>query len=153
MRAGNALALRWEQIDFERGWIVLDKTKTNKRYKPPMSPALAVELRRWQALKLSRVWVFPSFVGKRRHVGHSFMRKLWGEAMTAAGVENLRRHDLRHHLVTSLRAAGLSPKAASLVSGHATTAMLERYEHPDYESARAAVGSLKDLTGISAGKK
>ena len=49
--------------------------------------------------------------------------------MKAAGIENLRFHDLRHEAVSRLFELGLNPVEVATISGHKTLQMLERYTH------------------------
>jgi len=65
-------------------------------------------------------------------------RRHWRPAVTAAALDPLRPHDLRHAAVSLWIAAGASPKQIATWAGHTSVAVvLDRYGHlfPGHESA------------------
>jgi integrase len=72
--------------------------------------------------------VFLSSQG--RHLRRSnFNRRVWKPATLAAGVPDLRVHDLRHTAGTLATAAGGSLREVMRRLGHSTTAASVRYQH------------------------
>lgn len=63
----------------------------------------------------------------------------------AAGIENLRFHDLRHTAITRMIEAGMQPAEVMRVSGHTTPAMLWRYLNANSDTARRAADALDTL--------
>jgi integrase len=153
MRRGEILALRWRNIDLERGVVSvvesLEQTKTALRFKAPKSdkaraialPSFAVEefrrLKRQQAQELLAMGVRQSgeTLAFCRHDGEPMPpRSLTHEFAKVSGrlkdVPRVRFHDLRHSHATQLLSAGVHPKVAQERLGHSTiTTTLDLYSH------------------------
>jgi integrase len=153
MRRGEILALRWRNIDLERGIVrvveSLEQTKAALRFKAPKTekaraitlPSFAVEelrrLKRQQAEELLALGVRQSgeTLACGRHDGEPMPpRSLTHEfakiAGRAKGVPRVRFHDLRHSHATQLLSAGVHPKVAQERLGHSTiTTTLDLYSH------------------------
>lgn len=60
----------------------------------------------------------------------NWRRRFWTPAVTAAGLEPLRPHDLRHSAVAFWIAAGASPREIAARAGHSSVVtVLDRYGH------------------------
>jgi integrase len=164
MRRGEILALRWKNVDLERGTLrvveSLEQTKTGIRFKAPKSgrhraltlPAYAVEelqrLKREQAEALLALGVRqtsdtllccradgePHQPLSLTYEFARFMRRL-------KDLPRVRFHDLRHSHATQLLASGVHPKVASERLGHASIGItLDLYSHvTDTMQSEAAV--------------
>jgi integrase len=153
MRRGEILALRWRNIDLERGIVrvveSLEQTKAALRFKAPKTekaraitlPSFVVEelrrLKRQQAEELLALGIRQSgeTLACGRH-GNEPMppRSLTHEFAKIAGrlkdVPRARFHDLRHSHATQLLSAGVHPKVAQERLGHSTiTTTLDLYSH------------------------
>jgi integrase len=137
MRKGEIMSMRWQDIhtapdqSFTR--VHLTKTKNDKARSVLLtSPALELlEERRTKLLdslqaKTATGLIFPSSVNEDQPVD---LRKPWGSALQAAGIEEFRFHDLRHTTASYLAMNGASLLSISKVLGHQTTKMTERYSH------------------------
>lgn len=95
--------------------------------------------------------IFPTHTGSRRGVGKPLGRSksgrrnvcAWGEAKKSAGItRRFRWHDLRHTTASSLIAGWWdrkwSMKEASVMLGHSSTQITERYAHLDKDVLRNA---------------
>lgn len=157
LRTSDALALSWERINFEQNWLAMKQRKTNQWVYPPMHRTLRAELARWKKEALPSRWVFPS-VGGMKHLTRWAVTDPWADLLKRADVSDLWRHDIRKLLVTSLKARGATNEQVQGVSGHATAAMVDRYNlGPDMaqlEESRGAIDLLPDLPlGISHGSQ
>jgi integrase len=153
MRRGEILALRWRNIDLERGVVrvveSLEQTKAALRFKAPKTertraitlPSFAIEelrrLKRQQAEELLALGVRQSgeTLACGRHDSEPMPpRSLTHEFAKIAGrlkdVPRARFHDLRHSHATQLLSAGVHPKVAQERLGHSTiTTTLDLYSH------------------------
>jgi integrase len=59
----------------------------------------------------------------------SQLRDAWEAARAAAGIPDIRLHDLRHEATSRLFEKGLNVMEAASVTGHKTLGMLKRYTH------------------------
>ena len=154
MRRGEILALRWRNVDLDRGIVrvteSLEQPKGGLRFNPPKSgrgriitlPASAVEelrehKRAQQAEHLLKV-------GVRQNGTTLVCMRADGKPTTPLGLSNmffkfirklqdvptLRFHDLRHTHATQLLMAGVHPRIAQERLGHSTVALtLDLYSH------------------------
>jgi len=153
MRRGEILALRWKNIDLDRGVarIVesIEQTKTSLRFKAPKTekaravtlPSFVVEelcrLKRQQAQELLALGVRQSgeTLAFSRPDGDPMPpRSLTHEFAKVAGrvkdVPRVRFHDLRHSHATQLLSAGVHPKVAQERLGHSSiSTTLDIYSH------------------------
>jgi integrase len=153
MRRGEVFALRWKNVDLERGSLrvmeSLEQTKGGIRFKAPKTdrtraitlPAFAIdELRRFkrqQAEELLTLGIRQSgetLVCARadglplqpQSLTHQFTRLI----SRVKELPRVRFHDLRHSHATQLLLAGVHPKIAQERLGHATiTTTLDLYSH------------------------
>ena len=163
MRRGEILALRWKNVDLDRGVLrvvqSLEQTKTELRFKDTKTsrsraitlPTFAVEelrrLKREQAEELLALGIRQTGETltccrgdgeplQPRSVTHLFI-------LLRGRVKNLppvRFHDLRHSHATQLLADGVHPKVAQERLGHSTiTTTMDLYSHvTDNMQAEAA---------------
>jgi integrase len=72
-------------------------------------------------------------------------KKSFLAACKAAGIQDLRFHDLRHTAITRMIEAGMQPAEVMRVSGHTTPAMMWRYLNANVDTARRAADALDVL--------
>lgn len=136
-RKTEVMGLRWSEIDFGRAVVTLppERTKaggkTGARRVHLSPPALAVLSRRAEAREaLSEAerspFVFPAARGEGHAVG---LRKAFVGACSAAGLEGVRVHDLRHTYASFAVADGASLFLIGKALGHASPRTTERYAH------------------------
>jgi integrase len=135
-RRNEISELKWCEIDFERGYLRLNESKTGLSIRPLSSAALQL-LR-----KLPRqhsVWVFPSETGDGPYVG---LPKAWRKIRAEAGLDHLRLHDLRHSFASFGVTCGLSLPVIGGLLGHTQASTTQRYAHLSNDTARQAANSL-----------
>jgi integrase len=136
LRMGELLALRWEDVDFEAEAIRVRHSWTAGREGTPKSGrGRAVPMMEDVAQALARLGqrergtgeqdlVFCDPVG--RHLGYKSLSRRYKEALTAAGLRQLRFHDLRHTFGThAIRAA--DPREVMEWMGHADIQTTQKY--------------------------
>jgi len=153
MRRGEILALRWKNVDLERGTVrvveSLEQTKLGIRFKAPKNdrhraialPAYAVEelrgLKRQQAEELLALGIRQSgetlVCARADGEPHQPLSLTYEFARFMGRLKELPRvrfHDLRHSHATQLLADGVHPKIASERLGHASVGItLDLYSH------------------------
>lgn len=136
-RTGEALALRWQDVNFETGEIVLPTTKTGRDIR--QVGAMASEL----LASLPRVDGNPFvFVGERRPaLPYWTVQRRFAALCEAAGIVDARLHDLRRTVATSAAAHGVSVFMLRDMLGHRTVAMANRYARRAGTALQAAQDS------------
>jgi integrase len=153
LRLGEALGLQWDDIDFvhERLFVrralqrqksvglvfVEPKTKKSRRtvYFPAGTGATLQEHRRKQLelrLKLGSAWDDRDLVFCRagKPLDPGAMSYWLKKALKAAGLPEIRVHDLRHTAATLHLARGENPKVVQELLGHSTIALtMDTYSH------------------------
>src|SRR5262249_59216119 len=128
-RSGEVFAATWDQFDLEAGrWTKPSShTKQKKQHVVPLSPEareLLQHIRR--GADETQTYVFPS-TGKTGHL--TTLKKSWRLICKAAGITNLRIHDLRHSYASIAINAGLTLPVIGRLLGHTQTATTARYTH------------------------
>jgi integrase len=138
-RQGELITLRRGAVDLRAGEITLTRTKNGKVRRIPIAKELGPVLR--AALEASRSdLVFESAPG----IGYapSVLALHWNEVRAAAGLEDLRWHDLRHSAATNLRRRGVGLDVIQAILGHSSLAVTQRYAHVQADAVREALCDL-----------
>ena len=120
MRRGEMLALEWRNVDYKKSVAVLVDTKNGETRAVPLSSS-AVRVLKSLTQGVGKAEVFT--------ITRSQLRDAWEAARTAAGIPDIRLHDLRHEAASRLFEKGLNVMEAASVTGHKTLLMLKRYTH------------------------
>lgn len=140
-RKGEILNLRWPDIDFERGQIILHETKNKERRVLPLT-GLAYDLLKSHK-KIRRIdtdLLFPSQKGDKPYE----IKRSWEGALKESGIENFRFHDLRHCAASYLAMNGATLAEIAEVLGHKTLQMVKRYAHLSEAHTSAVVAKMNE---------
>ena len=122
-RLGEILNLEWSHVDFEWSCLRLPESKTGAKVIHLNAPALEV---------LNGIerdgspWVIAGRDPDKPLVN---LRKPWHRIRKAAGLDNVRLHDLRHSFASVGAAGGLSLPMIGALLGHTQAATTQRYAH------------------------
>lgn len=153
LRQGEALGLRWEDINFNAGTLrvnnqlqridkrlILVPPKTAKSRRSLVMPPLIVDalLEHQKRQVAERLWAGSSW----HETGLVFANRTGGpiqakrvieqfhDALQRAGMRRIRFHDLRHSCATLLLVQGVSPRVVMEVLGHSEIALtMNAYSH------------------------
>ncbi len=135
-RRSNILSLEWEHIDWNRGMLNFPTSKNGQGYQVPLvSNALDI-LKQRRAKARSNRWVFPGY-GKTGHLVEP--KTAWGAFRKKAGLGDLRIHDLRRSLASTLAAMGVSVPIIAGVLGHRGFDSVQVYARTDAEAGRQPI--------------
>lgn len=125
LRQGELFSLAWAQIDFRHNTLTVlaSHAKGNATRVIPMNAEVLQVLEAIKPEKAAGL-VFKSPVTGERFTN---VKKAWAEITRAAGVPDLRWHDLRHHFASALVMKGVSLFAVQKLLGHSTPKMTMRY--------------------------
>jgi integrase len=136
-REQEALTLRWSDVDFERGLATLPATKTGKSHRPLGAPALAL------LDSLKRIAENPYvFAGAKPNAPLREIRRTWYAARHAAGLDDVRLHDLRHTVASFSVGAGHSLFLTGSLLGHSNPATTKKYAHLRDDARKATADAV-----------
>ena len=132
-RRGEIVNLCWDHVDFERECLRLPDSKTGAKIVYLNAPARAL------LQQLPRMADNPRVIpGMRADSASAVIDKAWAKARTAAGLDDVRLHDLRHSFASVGAAGGLSLPIIGALLGHKHTTTTARYAHLSADPLRAA---------------
>jgi integrase len=132
-RKGEIADLRWEHVDFERECLRLPDSKTGAKVVYLNAPARAL------LQELPRMANNPRVIpGIRADGAGPAIDKVWSRVRKAAGLTDVRLHDLRHSFASVGAAGGLSLPIIGALLGHKHTTTTARYAHLSADPLRAA---------------
>lgn len=134
-RAGELLDLDWQDIDFKRGTALLTDTKNGESRTIPITGHTVEVLKELRGLGK----VFAAKPGSARYD----YAKSWKAALEAAGIEDFKFHDLRHHAASMLAIAGMPLNQIGHLLGHKSQIMTARYAHLCDDTV-SEIGALLD---------
>jgi integrase len=144
MRQGEIRHLRREDVHLEQGVIQLPRAKAGARH--VMLSEAARTLLRTQLEGHGEPWVFPKPDGRpysREQIGKAFRR-----AARAAGLQDFRFHDLRHHGATMALNRGFTAPIVMALGGWKTERMMRRYAAVTDATLRAAAEAVSGADAV-----
>ena len=143
-RLREILHARWEEIDFERGLLNLSsaRSKTGKKAIVLSAPALDI------LAALPRVEGNPHVIpGETKDADGAGLPRVdlkapWRAVTLAAGLADLRLHDLRHSHAATGAGLGLGLHIVGKLLGHSQPQTTARYAHLDADPLRRASNSI-----------
>jgi integrase len=163
MRLGDAVGLRWRDVDLDGSMIEITPSKTartGRKVRIPIHPHLAMILAGRR--RAGGEWVFAELEGYQGN--RDAVSKRVQAVFEAAGIvtreapgEHRKRaivrvgyHSLRHSFVSLCAAAGVPQSAIMDMVGHGSPAMTAAYTHADDALRRRAIDALPDMAGGAA---
>lgn len=125
MRRGEILGLRWMDVDFSAGRILLPQTKNGEGRIVYLNTLAKDSL---EAMLCNRSksmdCIFTGESVTRENVSLAFLR-----ACRAVNIHDFRFHDLRHTAASWMRMKGADIHTVALILGHKDLRMAARYQH------------------------
>lgn len=132
-RRGEILTLRWEEVDLANSCLRLSDSKTGPRMVHLNEAAKAV------LVSMMSVPGNPFVIAGARAGSHLInLKKPWQRIRRAAGLPDVRLHDLRHSFASVAIGLGEPLAIIGKLLGHTQTATTERYAHLAADPVRAA---------------
>lgn len=149
-RLREILNLRWSEIDFERGMLLLPDSKTGRKAVVLSGAALAV----LTALPRIGTYVIAgASAATDKEQPRADLKKPWAAISKHAGLTGVRIHDLRHTFASFGAGAGLSLPVIGGLLGHSQPSTTQRYAHLATDPVRAAADVIANrIDAAMAGK-
>ncbi len=140
LRLGEILNLRFQDIDFPAGLILIRDSKNGQPRHIPMDSTVVDLLSNYSRHPMSDL-VFASASGtKLKSVRDGFKN-----ACNRAGLSDLHFHDLRHTFASQWVMAGGDLYLLKEILGHKSIVMTQRYAHLSPQFTRSAVNLLDKI--------
>jgi len=134
LRLGEALALRWRDVDLQRAYSIHggigEPKTTSSRRAVPLLPILAEILGPQRGKPDELLFCKTRGARDKQPLDPANARKVFERSLEAAELKHVTMHSLRHSFATVMIASGASIKALQRALGHATVSMtLNTYAH------------------------
>lgn len=144
VRLGELIVWTWDQVDWEHGFVTLNADETKAGYCRAI-PILDGDMRTWLLWSLDQADGCP-YVFHRAGEPIKEFRRPWKKACEAAGVPELKFHDLRRTAVRNMRRAGVAQVVRMRITGHRTDSMERRYNIVDIDDIKSAKELMQQRT-------
>jgi integrase len=138
-RLNEILALRWESVDLDQKIIMLPDSKTGP--KPIRSSPQAINLLRSMPRRAGNPYVI---CGRRSGCHLANLQGVWDEVRHAAGLSDVRIHDLRHAFASVASSKGFSLQIIGALLGHKRIETTERYAHLQRDEVATANDAIAE---------
>ncbi|MEM9837884.1 MAG: tyrosine-type recombinase/integrase [Pseudomonadota bacterium] len=136
-RCSEIRTARWEWLDLEAGELCLPDSKTGRRIIHLSEPARDV------LVTLPREEGNPFIVCGAKAAAHLVNYKdPWARIKKAAGLHDVRPHDLRHSFASVAVSGGMSLPVIGALLGHTQTQTTARYAHLASDPLKAAANTV-----------
>ncbi len=156
IRADEALALQWRDVDLKRGVLTLDRNKTDDPRAWALGKDVVRALKKLRGNAKGEALVFsadqPSLARVLRKALQTAKVKRAELFTTTDERQRLRFHDLRGSFVTVALANGQTETWVADRTGHKSTAMIARYKRAARTAKEARLGSWVALDVALFGK-
>ncbi len=139
-RRGEAVSLRWSDVDFDHAFVALQDTKTGRSLRPLTEPARAIlaGLERSDGV----AWVFPRKDGSGPYTGFT---KAFQTIRSRAGLgDDVTAHVVRHTFATMGGSLGAPTRLLQAALGHQSQATTVRYQHPALAEAKGIADAVAE---------
>ena len=161
-RIGEICALKWENIDLEKGMVsvkntlqraYVEKGKTKVIIDKPKSLSSIREIPIPKKIleDLKKIYINNRFNGdefvltglSNKYIEPRSLERYFDKCFDDLKIKHFKFHALRHTYATNCINLGMDPKSLSMLLGHANIKItLERYVHPNIESQRKYIDLL-----------
>jgi integrase len=146
MRRGELFRLRWDDVDFDRGFIHIRGPKGGRDQKIPMNSSARELLKKHPKTKHDSPYVFPGKGGKQRTDIKKAVNKIRDDAGLPSDFRAL--HGLRHVYASMLASSGqVDMYTLQKLLTHKSPLMTQRYAHLRDETLKKASDLAGDLIG------
>lgn len=123
MRKSEIFNLKWDDVDFASGQLLVTQSKTNTQRHVPLSRRARWLLSKRAAKAPLATWVFESESRDGQRAPVVDVKKAWTTALLRAGIHDFRFHDLRHTFASQFAMKGGNLYALAVILGHANPVM------------------------------
>lgn len=152
-RLREILHLKWNEVDFDRGVLILTEHKTSRRTGTKVVVLNAPAIQVLAAVERVGAYVIAGdTAGEKDEKPRSDLKRPWSLVTTAAGLSDLRIHDLRHNFASFGAGGGMGLPIIGKLLGHAQAATTQRYAHLADDPLRKASNTIGSALAAALGE-
>lgn len=136
-RRNEIAGLKWGEVDFENGLLVLEDSKTGRSMRPLGAAALTL-LQQIERTADSD-FVFPADTGEGHFQG---TKTPWARAIKKAELPGVTPHTLRHTIGSTAISTGEAMALTGAILGHSNPRSTAIYAHIQHEPSRKAANRV-----------
>lgn len=140
-RKSNVLAMRWDEVNWQRAEWRIAETKNGEPVIVPLLPA-AIALLERRRKGTNKAWVFPS---DRTNSHFADPKKAWQRLLKAAKINDLRIHDIRRTLGSYQAITGASLSIIGKSLGHKSQQATAIYSRLDLDPVRQSLARATEV--------
>ena len=146
-RKSNVLSMRWQDISFQNETWSIKETKNGDPHVVSLTQeAINILHERKRDIGRHAVWVFPSPSKSGSSTGHlQEPKKAWKKIITAAGLEDIRIHDLRRTCGSWMAIEGASQYIIGRMLGHKSPQSTAVYARLSNEPVKKCISRVSSL--------
>ncbi len=149
-RREEIAALKWSEVDLERGCLRLEDSKTGKSVRPLGVAAIAIL--EGVARSDETDFVFPAGTGENHFQGY---KTPWKHAVKKAELVGVSPHTLRHTMGSMTISSGEAMAFAGAILGHSNPRSTAIYAHVQFDPAKLVADRISEriaaaLAGVAA---
>ncbi len=136
-RRNEIAGLKWDEVDFDSGMLVLEDSKTGRSIRPLGTAALTL-LQQIERTEDSG-FVFPADTGEGYFQG---TKTPWARAVRKAELPGVTPHTLRHTIGSTAISTGEAMALTGAILGHSNPRSTAIYAHIQHEPSRRAANRV-----------
>ena len=136
-RRNEIAGLKWTEVDFDSGMLVLEDSKTGHSVRPLGTAALTL-LRQIERVDESE-YIFPADTGDGYFQG---TKTPWARAIRKAELPGVTPHTLRHTIGSTAISTGEAMALTGAILGHSNPRSTAIYAHIQHEPSRKAANRV-----------
>ena len=145
-RLGEALAVKWRDVNFDSEQVRLLTTKKASRGRKAVARHVPMNASLRGLLKRLKKEQKPSPDDPVLRINPHNLRRKFMNVCRRAGLGAVRLHDLRHTFCSHLAEANVPLSTIKALAGHETIAMTMRYSHLSDKALKQGTDALKFVT-------
>ena len=163
LRSGELFGLQWNDIDFDKNTITLNRQWTHRRIEEklkskksktefPMVKDLAVYLKEWRLLSQGESWIFPARGDTYPLDINYWIKKTFKRLLRENNLPEVKPHSLRHFFASAIIHSGVSAEDTQELMRHSSyNITMSFYRHLFPGQLEEALGKFQNY--ISAVKR
>lgn len=147
-RRNEIAGLKWSEVDLDRGFLMLEQSKTGRSVRP--LGRAAIEILRGISRQDDCPYIFPATEGESFFQG---TKGIWPKVKKLSGLHDVTPHTLRHTMGSTSTSAGQALAMTGAILGHRNPRSTAIYAHVQMAPAKRAAERASSKIAIALGRQ